>query len=455
MGATQELAKVVCELRYSHLPKEVIDKAKELVLDQFGVQLACSILPWSKIVYNYIREIDSGNGESTILNYGLKTTPESAAFVNASFGHGFEIDDIYVKGQVHPGAVVIPAALAVGERDNINGEDFITAITAGYDVMSRIAVAARSAPLFHPTSAVGPFGAAAATCKVLRIDNVDIVRNALSIASSFCGGLGEFGETGGTAKHMHAGIACRGGITAASMAQRGLEGPSAAIEGGKGFAKAFSPDIYDPEEITSDLGKKFKILETGVKVHCCCATVHAAMDAALKIRREHDIKPGEIEEIVDETFALVIPLIGTIIEPHDLSSAQFSAAFNIALALSKGSTGFKDYNEGNLKDPEILNLARRVKLRVDEEMESLYPASQGAKLTVRLKDGTFYTEKLYHPKGTLLNPLTREEVRDKFGILASVVLPDSKVKQIAETVARLDKLADIRVLSSLLVGASG
>jgi len=453
MGLTQELAEFVCRLKYTDLPKEVIDKAKELVLDQLGVQLACSTLPWSKIVYDYIKDIKESSGirgESTIVNYGLKTTAEDAAFANASFGHGFEIDDIYVKGQLHAGPIVISAALAVGERDNISGEDFIVAATAGYEVMSRIGAGTRPGPIFHPTSAMGPFGAAAATCKVLGINDVEITRNALSIASSFCGGLGEFGETGGTAKRMHAGIASRGGLTAAFLAQRGLEGPSAAIEGGKGFARAFSPDIYNPEEITHELGKVFKIRDTGLKIHCCCATVHAAMDAALKMRREHDIKSEEIEEIVDETFSLVIPLVGTIIEPEDLSGMQFSAAFNIALALAKGSTQFGDYIEENRTDPEILSLARKVKLVVDDEMESLYPDSQGAKLTVKLKNGTSYTEKVSDPKGTMRNPLTKEEIEAKFRSLAMVVLAKDKVEQIIETVYRLEKLESMRALSSLL-----
>ena len=451
MGITQELAEFVCQMTYTDLPTEVIGKAKELLLDQLGAQLSCSKLPWSKIVYDCIKENAGIRGESTIVGYGLKTIPEDAAFVNASFGHGFEIDDIYVKGQLHAGSTVIPAAFAVGERENISGADLIVAITTGYDVMSRMGSATHPGPTFHPTRALGPFGAAAATCKVLGIDNVKTTRSALGIAGSFCGGLGEFGNTGGTEKRMHAGIASRGGITSAFLAQGGLEGPSAAIEGKKGFVKAFSPDVYNPEEITHNLGKEFKILDTGLKVHCCCAAVHAAMDAALKIRREHDIKPGEVEEIINETFALVIPLIGTIIEPEDLSSMQFSAAFNIALALARGSAQFGDYTEDNRKDHEILSLARKVKLVVDEEMEGLYPDSQSAKLTVRLKDGSSYTEKVYYPKGTIKNPLTKEEIQDKFSNLASIVLPNSKVEQIIGLVDRLDELESIRALSPLLV----
>lgn len=449
MGVTQELAEFVCQLKFIDLPKEVVEKAKELFLDQLGVQLACSTLPWSKIVYEYIKKNVSTKGRSTILNYGLKAIPEDACFVNASFGHGFEMDDLYVKGQLHPGCVVIPAAFAVGERDNITGEDLIVAIAAGYEVASRIGASVMVSPIFHPTSAMGPFGAAAAACKALKIDDVEVTRNALSIASSFCGGLGEFGDTGGTHKRMHAGMASRGGLTAACLAKRGLEGPTAAIEGKKGFARGFS-SVFHPEEIIQDLGKKFKILDTAIKIHCCCATVHAAMDAALKIRQEHDFKPGEVEEIVDETFSLVKPLIGTIIEPEDLSSMQFSAAFNIGLALVKGSAQFGDYTEKNRTDREILSLARKVKIAVDEEIESLYPGSQGAKLTVKLKDGTSYIEKVYHPKGTSQNPLTKKEIEAKFNRLAAVVLPKNQAEQIIKAVDRLEELKSIRVLSPLL-----
>jgi len=453
MEALEQLAEFTGQLEYRDLPRNVIEKARELVLDQLGVQLVCSTLPWSSAAYHYIQDIQARTGlkgESTILNYGLKTTSEDAAFVNACFGHGFELDDGYMKGTVHCGTVVIPAALAAGERAGISGEKLITAITAGYEVMSRIGAATRLSPQFDPTPSAGTFGSAAATCKALNINDPTIIKHALGIAASFSSGLGQFSDAGGTEMHIHAGIASRAGQTAALLAQKGITGPAAALEGSKGFARAFSPAVYHPEEISDDLGINFRILETGLKIHCSCGMSHAAMDAALKIRQKYPFKAAEVEEIVCETFKAAVPLVGIIIEPEDITGMQFSAAFNIAMILVKGSAQFKDYTEQNRQDPEILDLARKFKIVVDKEMDDLFPLKMGANLKVKLKDGSIYSEKVHHPKGTVPNPLTGKEIQEKFRSLASVVLPDSRVEAILETVGRLEKLENINLLIPLL-----
>jgi 2-methylcitrate dehydratase PrpD len=156
------LAQFVCKLTYEDLPGAVIEKTKELILDQLGCQLAGSTLPWTQPAYDYVADY-GGRGESTVVGFGFRTSAQDAAFVNASFGHGCMGDDTDSVCHAHLGSIIIPAALALGEREAISGKEFIKAVVVGYDVASRIGAAAPLAESrgFHPGPIFGPFGVAA------------------------------------------------------------------------------------------------------------------------------------------------------------------------------------------------------------------------------------------------------------------------------------------------------
>src|SRR3990172_3926508 len=195
MNESRDLARFVSELKYDNLPPEVIARVKDLILDQVGIMLACSTLPWSKVIYDYVRDWGDNKQESTIAHYGDRTKAENAVFVNSSFGHGFEIDDHYLPGQSHPGCIVVPSAIAMAEREHGTGKDLILAVAAGYEVMGRINKAIAPSCLirgFHaPTSISGPFAAAAVAGKILDFEP-ELMLNALSIAGSHASGVIEY-----------------------------------------------------------------------------------------------------------------------------------------------------------------------------------------------------------------------------------------------------------------------
>ena len=451
MNETKELAEFITRTRYDDLSDEVIDKAKSLVLEQLGCQLAFATLPWSKAVYKYIRDRKGGREESTVVNYGLKTTAEDATFANATFSHGFEMDDDEPHSVSHPGCVIIPPALAIGEMEMISGKEFLTAAVVGYEVMLRIGVATRSMLNrgFHTTAVLGTFGSAAATSKVLGL-NTDTVVNALAIAASESSGLGEYSETGGSVKRLHAGFAAQAGVRAVFLAQRGLTGPPTALEGKKGFCQAFA-DEYSLNEITAGLGKEFRILWVGNKPYCCCAAQHSTIDAVSKMIEAHIIKSEDIEKITVGQIPRDVRAVGNIVEPRDITSAQFSGRFGIALRLIKNGNQFKDYSEENLQDPEIISLAKRIEYVVDEELEKLPIDSIPTKVTIRLKDGTIYKERVDYAKGTIQNPMTKEELQDKFRGLASMVMSSNRVENIIQTIGELEALDNVRRLGLLLI----
>jgi 2-methylcitrate dehydratase PrpD len=444
------LAQFITDINFDDLSSEVVEKAEFLFLDQLGCQLAFAALPWNEAIYNYIKERKGYREESTVIRYGLRTTAEDTAFANAVFGHGFEMDDTELSSASHPGVTVIPPALAVGEMEKITGKEFITAVVAGYDVFIRVGLATRSmiSRGFHTTAVLGPLGAAAATSKVLKLD-VDRTLNALSIAASESGGLAEYTESGGSVKRVHAGFAAQSGLKATLLAKAGITGPTTALEGRKGFCQAFANE-YSLEEMTAGLGKEFRILLTGNKPYCCCAAQHSALDAVSAIMRERVIVPEEIMKIEVSQKARDVRAIGNIVVPQDIISAQFSGRFGVALRLIQGSNGFHDYSEENLRNPRILDIAKRTDYYIDDNFEKSTSVNAPARVEIQLKNGSIHERTVQFAKGTIQNPMTKEELKDKFRELTKAILTREHTKNIIDIVCELEGLDNLHELSALL-----
>jgi 2-methylcitrate dehydratase PrpD len=450
MNETRVLAESLVSMKYSDLNTEVIKKAKQLILDNLGCQLAFSVLPWSKLIYQYVQDKQGGKGSSTVTCYGLKTIAEDAAFANATFGHGFEMDDDESHTTSHPGVVIIPAALAVGEAQGVSGKELLVAVVAGYDSMLRVGIAARTMVnrSFHTTAVLGPFGSAAATAKILGL-NQDLMLNALSIAASEAGGISEYAVSGGSVKRLHAGFASQNGVKAAILAKLGVTGPAAPIEGTKGICQAFANEYY-PEEITRELGREYRILWTGHKPYCCCQGQHSTIDTVSEIMAEHPFQPEDVSEIVVEQMPRDVRAVGIIKKPVDITSAQFSGSFGIALRIIKRGNGFREYNLKNIQDSELLEFAKKVTYVNNFEMEKLPPGAAPTKITLKLKNGQVYTKRIDYAKGMPQNPLTPREIETKFLDLATTVIPVKQANEIINAVNNLEDMANIRSLIEIM-----
>ncbi len=452
MNESRDLARFVSELKFDNLPKNVVARAKDLVLDQVGIMIACATLPWSKIIYDYVRDWGDCKEESTVAYYGHKTKVENAVFANSSFGHGFEIDDHYLPGESHPGCIVVPSSLAMGEREHASGKDVLAAVVAGYEVMGRINRAITpscSDRGFHAhTSISGPFGAAAAGGKILGFDP-DLMVNALSIAGSHSSGTKEYDQNGGSIKRMHAGMAAHGGLRSALIAKKGITGPPTILEGKHGFCHAFS-DSYRLNEITDDLGKDFKVvMGQGFKFYCSCGAMHSGLDGLRMIMAAHDdVREDNIAEIVMGTNSNSRYHVDA--KVTDITSAQFSAPFSLALTLITGTNGFTDYTDANVRNPRILNLAAKVRMEVNPDMEK-EAWKRGSLITVKLKSGKVYEQKVEYCKGLAENPLSREEFEGKFRGLAGVAADQETTDKILRMVLNLEQLDDVSKLVELMV----
>ena len=450
MNETRELAHFVAGLKYEDLPLEVVSKTEELILDQLGVQVSSSIQPWCQSVYRQVRDLNSRGG-SSILNYGDRVAPELAAFANGTFGHGFEMDDTYIHAHCHPGCVVVAAAVAMGESELVSGRELILATVAGYEVMGQVGISVAPSLInrgHNGTASLGPFGAAAVAGKILRFDTERMLQS-LSIAASLGSGIQEFWRTGGSIKRIYGGLGAQGGIRAALLAQQGLTGPPTALEGQDGFCRVFS-DGCRLEKITDGLGQRWVVPEIVFKRYHTDYNLQAPLDAFIKLLKEHDLKPGDVAEIVVGTNELSLKAIG-IRQPPDVSAAHFSAPFCLGMALVRGHVSFKDFVPESLTDPAILAVAERVKIEVDDEMQAVYPGKRGARVRVRLINGAVLEEKVKDVRGTAANPMSRGEVEDKFRSLASIVLPEAKVEAVIKLVRELPALRDMHRLCRLLV----
>jgi 2-methylcitrate dehydratase PrpD len=286
-------------------------------------------------------------------------------------------------------------------------------------------------------------------CKLLKFDTRHTV-DALAIASSCSGGLSEYTETGGMVKRVHAGFAATNGLRAALLAKNGITGPHSALEGKKGLCQAFS-DSYSVDELTRGLGKEFRIVLTGNKPYCCCAAQHAAIDAVSEMMQGYLITPENIDKILVRQKAREVGTIGNIVEPHDIISAQFSGRFGIALRLVKGGNGFRDYSEENLSDRRIKNLVHRIDYETDDELEKINPSGAPASVKVQSKEGNVYERTVQFAKGTVQNPMTRDELENKFRGLAGGVLTKDHYEEIISLVEELEIVDDLCTLGSLLV----
>jgi 2-methylcitrate dehydratase PrpD len=392
-----------------------------------------------------------GRAESTIVNYGTKVPALDAAFVNATFGQGCELDDVGFGAGGHPSAATVPVSLALCEKTPVSGKDLLASVVAGCDVMYRILLAVRPSAGkrgFHSHGIAGPFGAVVVAGRLLQLSGDEMV-HAFGIAGSHSAGSMEYDQTGGEVKRIHAGLAARAGIQSAMLAQLGLTGPPTIIEGKRGFCRVFS-DHHDMAVITKDLGKDFKIMRVWFKIHPCVATVQGVIDVLAQLMEQHNIQAEQVEEIRVGISETSLTHGGAIYEPHDVASAQFSLPFSVALRLLKKDNDLSLYMNSNLwKDPKILSVANKVRSYADPRAKA--ELNYLTTMEIKLIDGRVVKARQEYPRGCPLNPMTRDELRTKFRRLVSVVLSNSRIEEIIEKVDQLERLHDVSEVIPLLV----
>ena len=453
MSKAAVLAERAAGLRFEDLPEDVVFKAKSLLLDQLGCQLAFADLPWSQAVVRYA-QLKQARGASTVVRHGLKLDAEDAAMCNAVFGHGFEMDDTDMSTTSHPAVCVVPPVLALAEQEGSTGAEALTAMVAGYEVMLRVARAADAMRynFFHASSVPGAFGAAAATAKLRGMDAA-LMAEALGIATTTAAGNTEYTQSGGTVKRTLGSTGVLAGMRAALLAEAGITGPGQAFEGRKSFLRGICPEEPVWDELDKGFDDEWMIRGVGTKPYCCCAGQHAVIDAAEALRaqgvRHEDIASALITQPPREFGD-----VGAITMPDDVVSSQFCGRFAFALRMVRGSNGYFDYTQANVDDPVIRDLVARTDYARDDG-ERLTTTQGPAIVSVTLKDGRVLEEQVDFALGRKENPMSHEDVVAKFRGLVSQTVSPERAQAIIDAVMTIDAADSVSRLTELLVVERG
>jgi 2-methylcitrate dehydratase PrpD len=397
------------------------------------------------------------NGNFGVFGDSARYTPTGAAFLNGALAHSLDFDDTHAAGSLHPGAPVIPAALAAGEMVGASGADVLAGIIAGYEVTCRVALALPAGEHydrgFHPTATCGAFGAAAAAARVFGLD-ADGVAGAMGTVLSQAAGSLQFLANGAWTKRSQVGWAAVNGLMAATLVREGFKGASEALEGKHGFMRAYAPNPT-PERAIQDLGVVFELMNTAVKPYPSCRYGHAGIDAALALRAANDLLPEEITAIRLGLPKSGMLLVGAPAEkkanPLNVVDGQFSGPFVIAAALATGAMGWDSYKL--LNDPTIRALLPKVTSAFDPEIEAEFPTNMSGKLTIEAR-GQIFEQKVVVPKGEPSNFLTEDELKAKFRGLTDAILGEERAGKLAEAVLAIDRSNDISGLARLAVATT-
>jgi len=451
---TRQLAEFASGLRYQDLPSAVVEHAKLCVLDNLGVSLFGSTLPWTRLLTEMVHA-EKAAPRATIWGQGLRTSASAAALVNSTAGHGFELDDLHLTALFHPGSVTVAPALAMAEHlGGRDGREFLTAVVAGYEVGVRVGMACGQAHFFrgfHPQGTFGAFAAAAAAGRMLRL-SADQMVHSLGIAGSQAAGL-MAAQEGAMVKRLHAGRAAQSGVYAALLASRGFTGIVDVLEAKFGGFCTATTGEYQAEALTAGLGQQFEILRVGFKPYPTGGSTHTTIDALLQLRAEHPFSPDEVDAVEVRTTRLTAVHYGWNYEPRGVTSAQMNLAFVVAALLVDGDVTVDRFTEDGIRDPKILAVVPRVRVQADESLDALGPELRHAVVVdVRLRNGTTLTRRVLHRKGSPENPMTRQEVVSKFRDLAARALRRPAVEAIEARIFQLEEEADVTSVARLLIG---
>ncbi|MCX5914237.1 MAG: MmgE/PrpD family protein [Deltaproteobacteria bacterium] len=452
---TQKLAEFCSGLRFEDLPLKVVDKIKWCILDNLGIVLGATRTHFGQAICEYTKQWGDQE-QATVFGFGLKTSSRSAAFANGSLSETLEYQDGYTKGGYHPCCGTIPTSLAMAEWKKGTGKDLITAVTAGYEVGNRVSEAIFPSHLsrgFQSTGTAGAVGAAAAASVILKLDG-EKTRNALGIAGFILPiSTGDNLWGGYTIKPVHGGAAAQAGIESALLAREGLN--ASPLEGdpkiGKGFLRIVS-DQPKWEKITEGLGRFSTLDELYFKPFALCRIIHAPVEVAIELRSRHGLRVEDIQGVIVRTydFAAEVPGTTRTTTESDPTLCQFSLPYGVAAALMYGEVGLEQMMGKATRDPRIHELAGKVEVIHDLEMDKLRPALRPASVEITLKDGRKCMGRVDFPKGDARKPLTEQELLAKFSNLARDVVGPEKVKKIQEAVFGLEKIATVEELVLLL-----
>ena len=417
-GLTRRYAQLVHDMKFEQLPAEVVNKAKLIIRDGLGNQMAASAISEpARHVVTMVREW-GGKPEATVVGYGFRVPAPLAAMCNAMLGHGVELDDAHGSGLIKGGSVMVPSLMALAESRKKSGKELITALVSGYEVAVRIAKAINPGHRqrgYHTTGTVSCIGAAAAGAKLLGCD-AEAIASAIGLACMQSAGIQSYLDDPCMAKPFSPGKSAFNGTIAAVMVSGGFQGPKKALESNEGFFNAYCEEIR-VADLFDNLGKTYAIMEVGFKPHAACRYAHGPIDLAQQFFHEDGIRLEDVAEVNVNMCELSIRQASKPKVPN-LNAAMGSTQFGVALALDRGRNGLREYWDG-FKAQAIHDATGT---NVNLICEPAYGVTgRQAAVELKLKNGKTVRREQPEPKGEPSNPLPEQELSDKFTGLVKMV----------------------------------
>jgi len=439
-----ELADYIAAAGDRPLPAEVASKTGLHLLDTLAAMVSGSALHPGEIAVEYVRGL-GGTEESVVIGSDVVTTAVNAALANGMAAHADETDDSHLSSRSHLGCAVVPAALAMAEREGRGGEALLRAVALGYDVGARATLSLGADQLYeagHSTHSFAPlFGAAAAAGTLARL-NADQVRWMLSYTAQQASGVNCWARDEGHVEKAFdfGGMPARNGVGAATMVAAGFTGVDDVFTGPRNFFFAFSPRP-EPELLIDGLGSRFEIMDTNIKKWSVGSPIQAALDSVQALMEEHGLERADIERI----RVLMSDKESHVVDNRAMPDINLQHLLSL-LVLDGGLTFLSSHDYDRMQDAEVLKFRERIELVPDPDLPRRQPVVE-----IGTADGQTFSHRTAAVRGTPENPMTRQEVEAKADDLMAPVLGTARSKELIAKIRGIEALGDARALRPLLV----
>ena len=453
MDIAQEYADYALGSKFEDLPFDVVECAKKLIFDGIAIMIAGSSAGGIGTLVDLFREW-GGKPESTILVFGDKVPAQNAVACNASMARANDYGALHERAIVHMNDPLVPGCLAIAERQGgISGREYISALVVGMEVMARLGLSLNTAFLktgFQATNHIGSFGTALSAGKLLGLDRQTLAQ-ALGITYGQIAGTVQATVEGSVMVRIQQGFATEIGIRSAIMAQRGIDGPTGVFQGKFGYFPVFHQNQYDPSRATDQLGGKFEIKNVSIKNFPCCFLSHFANAAMLQLVEEEGISFREVDEILvrvnQGVYNVVCDPLPKKRNPTTAREALFSLPYTVAAALVRNHVSLEDFTAEAIQDPLVRAMANRVTPVVDQKIEEEYGREiRPAIVEVTLRNGRKASRRVDFVKGHPNNPMTLEEVEEKFRTclpFAARPLSPEKISALIAAIKNFEAVPDV------------
>ena len=413
----QALATFAATLRFEDIPAPVLRRAEDLMLDWFASALAGKGARPVETIARFMQRMGPSDGPSEILINRTRTSPLTAAVINAAASHFAEQDDVHNGSVFHPAAVVFPPALAVAQALGSSGAELLTAVVAGYEVGIRVGefLGRSHYRIFHTTGTAGTLAAAAAVGHLLRL-TPEQMNHAFGSAGTQSAGLWEFLRDAADSKQLHTAHAAGAGLTAAYLAADGFTGAQRIFDGKQGMAAGMSTDS-DPSRLNDGLGTRWTLAETSFKFHASCRHTHPAADALQQVLRENGLAAQDVRQVTTFVHQGAIDVLGPVTDPQTVHQGKFSMGTVLGLVAVHGHAGLSEF-DAHYRDADVVAFRDKVAMQLDAEVNSAYPARWIGKVGVETLDGRRFDGRVDEPKGDPGNTLSRPEIEEALRLAA-------------------------------------